>query len=228
MPIQPFDSEINLGGFSTVAGVATLNGSITGFKVEEYDGTKYVDTNNIFRTDRDWKMTLNWRLFGTLLDLTPPAVGMVTAELHGKFVVWAYFEGIGSTADEKDLRGDTTQLGGIDLMAGRKGDPVAKGSRSPATPTAKADPEETEWQYEETFTILGENPNAKPAAIQRYLKPGAYRVSVNLTFQQPDIDQATGLQKRDSATGELLFRPGPMAGFMELPGMIQVYDPGTY
>ena len=233
MPIQPFDTEISLGGFSTAAGVATLNGSITGLVVEEWDGVtpnpgdpkSFVGTNNIMRTDRDWKITLKWRLFGTLLDMIPPNMGMVTAELHGRFRVMAYFEGIGEKADEKDLEGDKTKpvsqggKAGIDLMTGRTGDPVAKGSRTVANPAAIPpvldDPEATEWQYEETFTILGQTSKTDPL----FLKPGAYRVSVNLTFEQPVYD-ATG-----NITG---YKSGPMAGFMELPGMIQVYDPGTF
>lgn len=219
MPIQPFDTEISLGSFSTAAGIATLNGSITGISVMEDDGTAAfnIDTNNIMRTDRDWKITLNWRLFGTLLDMTPPNMGMVTAELHGKFKVTAYFEGIGQTADEKDLDGDKTKLGGIDLMTGHAA-PIAAGSRTPADPAANvpADPEATEWQYEETFTIVGQRSKNDP----RFLKPGPYRVSVNLTYEQPDTWDADG--------NPLTYKPGPMAGFMEIPSMIQVYDPGTF
>ena len=225
MPAQPFDTKISLSGVN----LATLDGSITGLTVIEADDTGQftVDTNNIMRTDRDWQITLKWRLFGSLLDMTPPNMGIVTAELHGKFKVMAYFEGIGAAADEKDLEGDKTKLGGIDLMNG-KTSVALTGSRTPAdstaTPPVPNDPEATEWQYVETFTIRGQTAKADP----QYLKPGAYRLSVNLTYEQPDIDPITKLQNTDPVTGNLLFKPGPMAGFMELPDMIQVYDPGTF
>jgi hypothetical protein len=226
MPAQKFDTKISLGLITS----ATLDGSITGITVEELnDLGEYETTNNIMRTDRDWQITLKWRLFGSLLDLTA-SMGPITAELHGNFLVNAYFEGIGQNADEKDLPGDTTKtLGGISLMDGVK-KVALTGERTKADPTAnppvEADPEATEWQYEETFTIKGENPNSAPK-IERFLKPGAYKLSVNLTYQQPKIDPTTGKQATD-VQGNLLFKPGPMAGFMELPDSIQVYDPGTY
>ncbi len=60
------------------------------------------------------------------------------------------------------------------------------------------DPLETEWQYMETFTFA-------PKAV----KPGAYRLAVAITYRdENDV-------------------PGPMAGFIEVEDMIQIYDPGT-
>jgi hypothetical protein len=57
--------------------------------------------------------------------------------------------------------------------------------------------QQTEWQYSETFTF---SPNS--------VKIGAYKLVVSVTYEH-DPGQ-----------------PGPMAGFIEFPKMIQIYDPG--
>lgn len=56
---------------------------------------------------------------------------------------------------------------------------------------------QTEWQYSEKFTFA---PNS--------VKTGAYKLVVTITYEH-DPGQ-----------------PGPMAGFIEFPNMIQIYDPG--
>ncbi len=226
MPTQLFDSEISLGVLTS----ATLRGKITGLIVREKDENGILqDTNNIMRTDRDWQIMLTWKLFGTVLDMmAPPHMGPITAALHGNFLINAYLEGLGSrrNTDEMELPGDT--VGGVPVMGGAKAI-VNQGARTKADPTAvhptQDDPLETEWQYNETITIRAEDPNAKPAR-PRLLKPGPYKLAVTLTYEQPDVDRTTGIQKTDSA-GNPLFKPGPMAGFMELPDLIQIYDPGT-
>jgi len=239
MPTQSFDTEINIGSLKT----ATLHGKITGLIVQEWDGTftdpaqtkkNFVNTNNIMRTDRDWQIMLTWKLMGTFLDMTPPATGPVSVELHGNFLINAYLEGLGKNADEIDLAGDT--LGGIPLMSGQKaivksmsvpanpGNPTA----TPPVPPTPAGPPETEWQYNETFTI-----KAATSTAPMILKPGAYKLSVNLTYGLPVLD-SKGKQETttdpDKGYGptKLLFTPGPMAGFMESADLIQVYDPGTF
>lgn len=58
-------------------------------------------------------------------------------------------------------------------------------------------PPETEWRYEETFTF--------PVGST---KPGPYRLAVTITY----IDKNGN--------------PGPMAGFIEIKDMVQIYEPG--
>lgn len=58
-------------------------------------------------------------------------------------------------------------------------------------------PLETEWRYVETFTFL--------AGVTQ---PGPYRLAVTITY----------LDKNGN--------PGPMAGFVEIRDMVQVYEPG--
>lgn len=67
----------------------------------------------------------------------------------------------------------------------------------PLTVAQVGTPPETEWQYTETFTFA---PNS--------VKTGAYKLVVAITYEH---DQG---------------KPGPMAGFIEFPNMIQIYDPG--
>ena len=198
MSVQDFDSQISLGILTT----ATLQGGITGLTVMEKDETGiFVPTNNIMRTDRDWQITLNWELVGTLLDIAGPPGSGITVNIPGNFVINAYLEGLGKSADGDDLNGDTA--GGIPVMG------TVNKVIVPAGSIAAGDPVETEWKYSETVTIKAPTSPNPPT-----LKPGAYRLAVNLTY---------GV--KDSATG--VFKPGPMAGFMELPDMIQIYDPGT-
>lgn len=228
MPTQQFDTEINIGALKT----ATLKGRITGLFVTEWDGTfdpktnlkNWADTNNIMRTDRDWQIQLTWKLMGTFLDMTSPASGPVTAQLHGNFLIHAYLEGLGKNADELDLTGDT--LGGIPLMGPQK--TIVKAMSVPATTTSPAGPAETEWQYIETFSI-----KAATATVPMIMRPGSYKLSVNLTYGLPILDsKGVQLTTTDPDKGygptRLLFTPGPMAGFMESVDLIQVYDPGTF
>lgn len=56
---------------------------------------------------------------------------------------------------------------------------------------------QTEWQYSETFTFAPDS-----------VKTGAYKLVVAITYEHDPG------------------KPGPMAGFIEFPSMIQVYDPG--
>ena len=66
----------------------------------------------------------------------------------------------------------------------------------PAGSLGPADPPETEWRYAETFTIKAvKNPD-----------PGPYRLAVTITYED---DKG---------------KPGPMAGFIEFRGMIQIYE----
>lgn len=67
----------------------------------------------------------------------------------------------------------------------------------PLTVARVGTPPETEWQYTETFTFA---PNS--------VKTGAYKLVVAITYEHDPG------------------KPGPMAGFIEFPNMIQIYDPG--
>lgn len=60
------------------------------------------------------------------------------------------------------------------------------------------DPKETEWQYVETFTFAA-----------KAVKPGTYKLAVTITYRDENNI------------------PGPMAGFIEIADMVQIYDPGT-
>lgn len=205
MTVQPFESDMSLALFSSTTGTPTLSGKITGLVIKEWDPatTQFVPTNNIIRNDRDWQIMLTWKLLGSLLDVAVVSgPGPITAEIHGNFLVNAYVEGFGRTV-EKRFPGDSKA---IPVMSGVKAI-VPHGSRTPANPAAvpptPEDPLETEWQYNEIITIKS-----------KQLVPGPYKLAVTLTYEKPN---ATG-------TG---FVPGPMAGFMEWPDMIQIYDPGT-
>ena len=85
----------------------------------------------------------------------------------------------------------------------REGDTVGGIEVDPAPTIVKAgslapnDPPETQWQYAETFTF--------PAGT---IKPGTYKLALTVTY----VD--------DSGI------PGPMAGFIEYPDMLQIYHPG--
>ena len=176
MAVTDFESELNLGTL-----VGTLRGGITSVTIKEKDAGATFQPSQIIRTDRDWQITLNWELVGTMLD-------SMFFTIPGNFVINAYLEGLGQNADEKDLSGDTA--GGISVI----------GSKTvvPAGSLAGGLPVETEWKYSETITIRS------TAAL---LKPGAYKLAVTLTYEV--------------APGT----PGPIAGFIEIKDMVQIYKP---
>lgn len=172
MAITDFESELNLGPITT----GTLRGGTTGVTVEEDDGTGVFSPTQVIRTDRDWAITVNWQLVGTMLD-SP------FFTIPGNWVVKAYLEGWGQNAEEKDLDSDNVTV-----------PVVPPTTRVPGVPGV-SDPE---WQYEETFTILRAN---NP-------RPGPYRLAITITYED--------------AAGN----PGPMAGFLEVGDMVQLYKPG--
>jgi hypothetical protein len=172
MEPKVFEHELNL-----VALQGSLRGGITDVIVEELVTN---GTNQIIRFDSDWKVTVKWELVGTLLDST-------FFTFPGKWILNAYLEGWGEDADELDLMGDTAN--GLPVMTSR--------TVVLANSIAPGDPPETEWHFQETFTIhAADNPD-----------PGLYRLAVAITYRDEKDD------------------PGPMAGFIEIPEMVQIYEP---
>lgn len=172
MEPKVFEHELNL-----VALQGSLRGGITDVIVEELVTN---GTSQIIRLDSDWKVTVKWELVGTLLDST-------FFTFPGKWILNAYLEGWGEDADELDLMGDTAD--GLPVMASRK--IVEANSIAPGVPL------ETEWHFQETFTIrAADNPD-----------PGLYRLAVAITYRDENDN------------------PGPMAGFIEVPEMVQIYEP---
>lgn len=173
MEPKVFEHELNLG---TLKG--TLRGGITDITVKELavGGT----TSQIIRNDHDWQITINWELVGTMLD-SP------FFTIPGNWILKAYLEGWGESANEKDLKGDT--VGGIPVMTAK--------NVVPAGSIGAGNPLETEWHYTETFTIKSaQNPSL-----------GMYRLAVAITYEDDKHN------------------PGPIAGFIEVSDMVQIYKP---
>jgi hypothetical protein len=116
--------------------------------------------------------------------------------LKGAWVARAYLEGWGKNADEVDLDGDT---GNIKLMD-HKPDKDINGNVLPEKSRTGSD--ETAWLYKETITI-----NPTPVPPKTPLNVGPYKLAITVTYVDDNSD------------------PGPMAGFYELPQMIQIYQP---
>lgn len=199
MSTQVFESDMSLALFSSTTGTPTLEGKITGIVIKEIDEKGNPQpTNNIVRTDRDWTIMLTWKLMGSLLDVAVVSgPGPITAEIHGNFIVNAYLEGLGKATIEDEFPGDSKAISVMNDVKAH----VKQGSLT-ATPTIPVNPPDTEWQYNETITIKSKR-----------LPAGPYKLAVTLTYEKPNSD----------GTG---FVPGPMAGFMEYPDLIQIYDPG--
>jgi hypothetical protein len=174
--MKDFEAELNLSGLQ----IGTLRGGITSVTIQEKDAVGVLQDTHIIRTDRDWQISLNWELRGTMLD-------SVFFTIPGKWIVKAYLEGWGKGAEELDHAGDT-----VDGLVVDPAQTIVKaGSLGPQ------DPPETAWQYAEKFTFLAGS-----------VLPGAYRLAVTINY----IDEFGA--------------PGPMAGFIEIYDMVQIYDPG--
>jgi hypothetical protein len=143
---QAFETEFTIG-------IGTLSGGITGITVKEKDVRGIFQNSLIIRADREWQITLNWMLKGTMLDQR-------WLDIQGNWVLKAYLEGFGR-ASEIDRRGDSAR--GIEV------DPapvvVKVGSLGPN------DPPETEWRYTETFTF--------PAGA---IREGTYKLALTVTY----------------------------------------------
>lgn len=175
LEFQDYLAEINTQIVPANPAVA-LSGGITSVIVEEADenGINFQESS-IIRSDRNWRVTLEWRLDGTLLTSRH-------FNFTGTWHVQAFLEAFGedkpNTQGEKrdyDLKEVTTDV--------RKKD--ASGADA-ATP----------WDYIESLVVNAGGVN-----------PGLYRLAVALTYTDENGD------------------PGPMAGFIEVPGMVQVYTP---
>jgi hypothetical protein len=175
--MKDFETELDLGLLKT----GTIAGGITDVLLEEDQGGGNYKHSHIIRTDRSWRVNINWELRGTLLDSK-------FLEIPGKWLLTVYLEGWGKQADEIDVAGDS---GGVEVK------PAPKVVKAGSLSLAPLDPPETVWQYTEQFSFA-------PGAI----KTGNYKLAVAITYVDDD-----GI-------------PGPMAGFIDLGGMVQVYNPG--
>lgn len=119
-----FESELAIG-------IGTLTGGVLGLKVKEKDDQGNYQDALIIRTDREWQVTVNWALRGSMLDLH-------WLDIRGKWVLNAYLEGLGKNAQETDHNGDT--IGGIAV-------------EPPPTIVKVGIPPQTQWEYVETFTF---------------------------------------------------------------------------
>jgi len=137
MAVTDFEAEIDLGPIAT----GTLRGGITGVAIKEDDGTGNFLEDKIIRTDRDWRIEVNWQLVGTML--TSPFF-----TIPGNWVVTAYLEGWGQATEEKELAGDNSPI------------PVVP----PTTVVPGAPGVDPEWHYVETISI----PNASTPAVGPY------------------------------------------------------------
>lgn len=161
--MQDFLATIDLKSLIPSDPAKALSGGITSVLVEEADESGKFLENSIIRTDREWRITLNWALTGSLLNSS-------FFEFPGTWVVKAFLEAWGENAKDHDIP-EVSQLVDRDI------DP------SP-------------WEYTATMSIA-----------KGTIEPGAYRLAVTLTYKDENGD------------------PGPMAGFIEVPGMIQIYKP---
>lgn len=170
-----FLSMINTSGLIPPDITKALSGGITGVSVNEL--FPKTDSNNnvtvehianlIIRTDHEWEIVLEWKLTGTMLDSK-------FLVIPGNWVVKAFLEGWGTSAEDYDLP-EINQK--VELY-----DANNKKIKSP-------------WEYKVTI-----NPGKIPV--------GTYRLAVALTY----VDENN--------------LPGPLAGFIEFPDMIQIYNPG--
>jgi hypothetical protein len=79
---------------------------------------------------------------------------------------------------------------------GDTGFPVT-GPQRAVDPARTGGPPETKWGYVEFINVSAGS-----------VEPGTYKLAVTLTYKDENGN------------------PGPMAGFVEFPGMIQIYEPG--
>lgn len=173
--MKHFETELDLGLLRT----GTLAGGITDALIMEKDTSGNFKESHIIRTDRDWQISINWALRGTMLD--SPFL-----DVPGTWVLKAYLEGWGKESEEIDREGDT--VGGIKVEPAQ--------TIVPAGAILPGDPPETEWQYAETFTFRAGK-----------VLPGTYKMALTINY----IDENGN--------------PGPMAGFIELKDMVQIYKP---
>lgn len=152
-------TEITLGFLTPAA----LKGEITALKVQEDDGTgAFVDTpNHIMRTDRVWKVVLEWQLEGSLL-----ASSFVT--LNGSWLPHAYLEGWGKAASEVDK-----EAGPIDINTHATDttgtDPIWKYRTEFLFPPAAAN-KPNPGNYRLAVALTFQDVNNNPVAIAGFLE----------------------------------------------------------
>jgi hypothetical protein len=174
LEFQDYLAEINHQIVPANPAVA-LTGGITQVMIEEKDENGTYDESSIIRTDRDWKITLDWQLAGTLLESRH-------FNFTGQWHVQAFLEAFGEDKPNTGGKQDY-DLKEVEIDVRKKDDTTGVDLPSP-------------WDYSVSRSV-----NAGDVA------PGLYRLAVALTYKDENGD------------------PGPMAGFIEVPGMIQVYKP---